>query len=360
VADHDWRQARSVEDELYGDASRFTFLQAVRLVEQMELRKRPNCKPPGESLHADEELLFFNHWVRLDNADADIESLERGADSEAPLMTTNVLGLAGVLGPLPHPVTEMILDHLWHGRREPSAFAAPRQFPDFLDIFNHRLLSLLYRERKKFRPALDPYGPHDGRMSRVIYAFLGLGTPHLQGRVLRTASDPPLRTGDRPLLAYAGLFVDRYRSQAGLERVLADHFEVPAAVKPFIGAWETIEEDDLTLLGVKNNVLGSTAFVGRRFWNQAARFEVRIGPLDLPRFRAFLPEANDAFVPLRSLIRFYAHDDLGFDIRLILAPRQMPGSTLSRFHGSHLGHDSWLSRRPRKREDHQVRLVGQR
>lgn len=354
MADHDRRQARSVKDELYDDASRFSFLQAVRLVEQMELCKDRHCKPAGESVHADEELLFFHHLVRLDNPDSDIESLHCGADGEPPSMITNVLGLAGVLGPLPHTVTEMIIDHLWHGPRHPHDFPAPRQFVDFLDIFNHRLLSLLYRARKKFRPALDPYGPHEGRMSRVLYAFLGLGTPKLQGRVLHTGSD-------RPLLAYAGLFVDRYRSQAGLERVLADHFEVPVAVKPFIGAWEEIDEDDLTLLGVRNNVLGTTAtaFIGRRFWNQAARFEVRLGPLDFSRFVSFLPSAKNAYESLRSLIRFYAHDDLGFDIRLLIEGHQIP--QLELWPGRvYLGHTSWLSRRPPEQDDEQVRLVGWR
>lgn len=372
MADHGRRQAGSVEDELYGDASRFTFLQAVRLVEQMELRN--GRTPVGESVHADQELLFFRHFVRLDNPDSDVESLYRAADDEPPSMFTNVLGLAGILGPLPHPVTEMIIDHLRHGPRHPPHHKPPREFADFLDIFNHRLLSLLYRARKKFRPALDPSGPHDGRMSRVLYAFLGLGTPHLQGRVLKPASD-------RPLLAYAGLFAEGYRSPVGLERILGDYFDVPAKVKPFIGAWEEIDPGDFTLLGVKNNVLGKTAFIGHRIWNQAARFEVRIGPLDFKRFRTFIPEVKDAYAPLRSLIRFYAHDHLGFfDIRLILAAGQMPELTLSRAAGAYLGRDTWLRRlpqlalsraadahlgrdtwlRPPLREDDQVRLAGPR
>jgi type VI secretion system protein ImpH len=373
VADHGRRQAGSVEDELYADASRFTFLQAVRLVEQIELRNG-HGKPVGETVHADQELLFFRHFVRLDNPDTDVESLDRAADDERPSMVTNVLGLAGVLGPLPHPVTEMVIDHLRHGPRHRPKHRPPREFAAFLDIFNHRLLSLLYRARKKYRPALDPSGPDDGRMSRVLYAFLGLGTPHLQGRVLKPASD-------RPLLAYAGLFAERYRSPAGLERMVADHFDVTAKVKPFIGAWEEIDEDDFTRLGVENNVLGKSAFIGHRIWNQAARFEVRIGPLDFASFRSFIPEAKDAYAPLRSLIRFYAHDHLGlFDIRLILASGQMPQLTLSRRGGAYLGRDTWLRRlpqlalsraagahlgrdtwlRPPEREDDQVRLAGPR
>jgi type VI secretion system protein ImpH len=357
VADHHRPQARSVEDELYGDASRFTFLQAVRLVEEIELRKRPGRrKPPGEAAHAEDELLFFRHFVRLDMPATDVDSLERGAGSDPPTMTTNVLGLAGLFGPLPHTVTELVIDQLWHGERHPPHHRPPRELADFLDIFNHRLLSLLYRARKKFRPALDPDGPHKGRMARVLYAFLGLGSPRLQGRVLH-------RDHDRPLLGYAGLFAERYRSRAGLERVLEEHFAVPATVVPFIGAWDEIEPGDWTAIGAtsgRNNALGSSAFIGRRVWNQAARFEVQLGPLDFRRVVSFLPSAHDAHAPLLSLIHFYAHEELGFDVRLIIEGAQIPKLKLSRGHGAYLGHTSWLSRHPPKCDDDQVRLAGRR
>jgi len=356
VADSDGWQSGSVADQLYHHPARFTFLQAVRLLEEIELRKDAarashpgRCKVPGEAAHADDELLLFSHRIRLDAPPSDVEAIERRPDGDPPLMTTNVLGLAGALGPLPHTITEALLEQLRHGKR---AFAA------FLDIFNHRLISLFYRARKKYRPALDPRAPHDGRVARVLYALLGLGTPSLQGRALRR------ETGDRPLLAYAGLFAERYRSATGLERIIEDYFGVEATVVPFIGQWEELEEDDLTAIGARsgrNNRLGKTALVGRRIWNQAARFEVRLGPLDFDRFRSFLPGANDAFEPLVSLIHFYAHEELAFNIRLVLDAGQMPALTFRRQGGAALGYDTWIRGRwPPDREDDQVRLVGQR
>jgi type VI secretion system protein ImpH len=349
VADHDGRKAGSIEQQLYEDGSRFTFLQAVRLLEEIELRDggRGRCEPPGEAAHADRELLFFRHVVRLDVPPSDVETIER-APGEPPRVSVNVLGVAGLLGPLPHAVTETILGQLRQGRRA---------FADFLDIFNHRLLSLLYRARKKYRPALDPKGPHDGRMARVLGALLGLGTPSLRGRVLANGS------ADRPLLAYAGLFAEHGRSPVGLERILEDFFDVPAAVVPFVGAWDEIDDDDLTALGARlgrNNVLGRTALAGRRLWNQAARFEVRLGPLGLGRFRSFLPAATDAYAPLMSLVRFYAHDELGFRVRLVLRAADVPRLRLRAAGDAYLGQTTWLSRRPPARDDEQVRLVGRR
>ena len=366
MADHDRWQGRSVEELLYADASRFTFLQAVRLLEEIELRRPVNrnhvarLKSPSESAHYEHELLFFRHKVRFDMPPTDVEKLERHHDDQPPTMTTNVLGLAGGLGPLPQTVTEAVVEELRQGRRA---------FADFLDIFNHRLISLLYGAKKKYLPALDPHGPQNGRVSRVLYAFLGLGTPDLKGRVLGDASDePPVVTADRPLLAYAGLFTETFRSPIGLERIVEDCFGVDATIEPFIGAWEEIDPKDRTAIGVtkgRNNVLGSSALAGRRIWNQAARFEVRLGPMTLQRFRSFLPAAKDAHKPLVSLIRFYAHEELAFNVRLVLAKEEIPELCLERKGSAYLGQTTWLHRRTPERptpkhDDQQVRLVGQR
>jgi type VI secretion system protein ImpH len=368
MAGHDRREGRPVEELLYGDASRFTFLQAVRLMEDIAHREGPGRRcAPGEAAHEENELVLFRHRVRLDHPPSDVEALDAACDGQPAVMTVNVMGLAGVLGPLPYPVTEAILDRMRYRTDDERDPRAHHGFADFLDIFNHRLISLLYRARKKYRPALDPNAPHDGRVARVLHALMGLGTPHLRGRVLgkqsRSRAAGPPQT-DRPLLAYAGLIADRYRSPAGLERILEDHFGVKAEIVPFIGAWEELEDDDRTAIGAKsgrNQRLGDGALLGGRVWNQAAHFEVRVGPLDFSRFRAFLPGTKDAFDPLVSLIRFYAHDQLGFSIRLVIAGEQIPKLRLSRHHGAYLGHTTWLrGRRPPPPVDDQVRLVGQR
>jgi type VI secretion system protein ImpH len=372
MADHARRQSRSVEEQLFEDASRFTFLQAVRLMEDIALGKGlNNHRFPGEAVHHEQELLFFRHNVRLDIPSSDVESLRagrRGGDGrhdEPPTMLVNVLGLAGVLGPLPQTVTETILHELRRGDRAFDDLPVS-SFSDFLDIFNHRLISLLYRARKKYRPALDPRGPHEGRVSRVLYSILGLGTPHLKGRLLgETSLNRPFgqpSAGDRLLLPYTGLFAERYRSPIGLERILADAFGTPATVTPFVGAWETIEDSDRTAIGTRlgrNQRLGHAALAGRRIWNQAARFEVSLGPLKLEQFRSFLPVAENAYRPLVSLIRFYAHEELGFSIRLILDRNEIPELELKRGGSAHLGQTTWLARRrPFAADDTQVRLTG--
>src|SRR2546425_12316042 len=60
-------------------------------------------------------------------------------------MTVNFLGLAGGLGALDIPTPELVLQRT--SRND-------KALKDFLDIFNHRLVSLLYRIRKHHRVGL--------------------------------------------------------------------------------------------------------------------------------------------------------------------------------------------------------------
>jgi type VI secretion system protein ImpH len=269
-----------------------------------------------------------------------VEEIRLPQNGEPVEMTVNVLGLAGVLGPLPSAITELILER---------SFRKDTAFRDFLDLFNHRLVSLLYRARKKYRPALDPKAPDRGRVATVLYSLIGLGTPHLRGR---------LGIPDRALLPYAGFLADRPRSTVGLVRILEDCFAVPAEVAPFQGRWQALDDEDLTRLGRRNHVLGGMdggAVLGRQVWDQAARFELRLGPMTLERFRSFLPD-GDAFKPLVAVTRFYVREELGFAIRLTLQAAEVPELRLGG--GARLGWTSWLRTKPFACNDSQVRLTG--
>ena len=339
ASSYGWRESRSVAEGLFEEGHRFAFLQAVRLLEELYDERTP----PGEGVDPKREVVRFRHAVRLDFPPGDVEEVRPATKGEPAEMVVNVLGLGGALGPLPSPVTELIVER---------SFRKDTALRDFLDIFNHRLVSLLYRARKKYRPALDSRSPDRGRIATVLYAFLGLGTPHLQAR---TALQ------DRALLPYAGLAVDRYRSTAGLVRLIEDYFGVPADVVPFAGRWDTIEDDDVTRIGAagQNHVLGVGAVLGRKLWSDDAGFEIELGTLTFDQFLSFLPNGR-AFKALVAMVQFYVRDELAFAFRLTLAAGEVPELRLSTAEGAFLGWTSWLKRRPSAANDSQVRLVGRR
>ena len=339
MASYGWRQSRTVAEGLWEEGHRFSFLQAVRLLETLY----PDRTAPAEGVDPRREVVRFKSEVRLDFPATDIESVQRPAEGEPAEMHVNVLGLANAMGPLPPSIVELILER---------SFRKDQALAEFLDIFNHRLVSLLYRARKKYRPALDTNAPDRGRVATVLQSLIGLGTPHLQGR---------MGVRDRTLLAYAGLLVETVRPAVGLKRVVEDCFDAPVEVTPFRGQWGQIEDDDVTRIGAagQNQLLGRTAVLGRRVWDQAAGIEIRLGPLTLAQFLSFLPNGR-AFQPLVALVRFYAREELGFTFRLALAAAEVPELRLGAAYGAFLGWTTWVKTKPATRDDAQVRLTGRR
>ena len=185
----------------------FDFFQAVALLEGLARRVDECVAGLADSGEPGREAVRFASSVRLSFPTSDIVQTARARDPEEgdgrdpagqkPTMTVNFMGLAGALGPLPAPFAEIIV------RRTALGDTASR---DFLDIFNHRLLSLVYRIRKRHRIALGVTRPVDDDAVRHLFALVGLGEQaaggglapraHAGSRVRRRAA-PPLR-GSRP------------------------------------------------------------------------------------------------------------------------------------------------------------------
>lgn len=283
-------------------------------------------------------------------------------------MLVNFLGLAGFQGPLPDWVTELIVDR---------AAYKDTVLRDFLDIFNHRLVSLMYRAKRKYRPALEDRSPERTRSGRSLFSLVGLGTPGLARR---------MGVPDRALLPYGGMLTAKQRSQVGLERMLADYFRVPVEIQPFRDRWLTLDERDVTRLGPtgRNQRLGRGAVLGRRVLDRTAGFEVALGPLTLREFLDLLP-TGQRFRSLGSLTRYYVGEELDFRVRLRLAKEQVPELRLGRAGdtrlgwsarleepravsrpilaaagGARLGWTTWLKTRELERDDAQVVLEAKR
>jgi type VI secretion system protein ImpH len=347
MAAEGWRKNNPVSEWLYAEGPRFDFFQAVRL---LELAHPPEASV-GAGVEPSKEAVRFRSAVRLDFPADDIASVTRPEcplkhagctlpperHLPVPVMSVNFMGLAGEHGPLPKPFTELILGRLW---QKDTALR------DFLDIFNHRLVSLLYRIRKLHRFGLDARPPGEERIAGYVYAALGLGTPALRDQI-----------HDRPLLNYAGLLAQQPRSMVGLERMLSDYFGVGVEGEQFKGRWVPLERGQWTSIGRRgqNNRLGEDAVVGTRVWDQQGAFELRLGPLTLEQLRDFLP-VGWGFGPLCELVRFYVGDDLDYSFRLVLAAGEVRESKLGKAEGARLGWTSWLGSGRAARADEQVTI----
>jgi type VI secretion system protein ImpH len=82
---------------------------------------------------------------------------------------------------------------------------------------------------------------------------------------------------------------------------------------------------------------------------------LRLGPLTLVKYVDFLPEGS-AYEPLRSLTRFFAGDEIDFEVQLILKREEVPACELqdrSSFKeqiAPQLGWSTWVKSVPMTRD----------
>lgn len=330
MAAHGWRSSASVVDWLFAEGWRFDFFQALRLLEA----ERPWKMPLGEGVNRAAEAVTISSMVSHGFPASDVQDIARPRSADAPArMKINVLGLAGALGPLPPPWTDLVVERLRQG---------DRVLADFLDIFNHRLASLLYRSRKAMRPGFELRRPSETGVAEWVYSLIGMATRGLRGNRLGLP--------DGALLKYAALLANEVRSAKGLELVLADYFATRAEVTPFTGGFVDIEPDELTRLGrspetAANNALGRDAVLGSRAWDPAAAFSAALGPLRLATFLDLLP-CGPGFAPLCGLVRFFAGPTLEFTVVLRLAAAEVPALRLGQKAAPRLGWTTWLGAKP--------------
>ncbi|WP_437530565.1 type VI secretion system baseplate subunit TssG [Sorangium sp. So ce726] len=332
------REGAPLEDWLFAESRRFDFFQAVALLEA----RAEGCRSVGESSEPAAEAVRLRGAIDLAFPETDVAGIERPArEGEPPVLTASFMSLAGALGPLPPPFAELVYQR-----------AARRDFAlrDFLDIFNHRLLSLVYRIRKRHRIGLGVASPEQDDAARYLYALIGLGLPSLRGR---------LPVSDRALLEPAALVARELRPMGGLTALLRHHLRVPIEAAPLTGAYHPIEESDRTAIGPsgRNRGLGRGAILGRRAWDQEAGFELVVGPLSLRDYVRCLP-GGDLLEPLCALTRFYAGEVLSFTVLLRLRAEEAPAARLGKRHGARLGTTACLGGGARRREPIEKRLRG--
>lgn len=329
---------KGLDKKLFDEPYAFEFFQAVRLLEKM----RPAAKSVGSSALPAEEIVRFRSRIGLDFPSSEIQEL-REVDGDVPdekrlEMLVNFMGVVGVSGVLPTHYTELVLDRVRH--RDTAMW-------EFFDIFTHRAVSMFYQAWAKYR---FPVGYENGRSDFTSYLFdlAGLGTEGLRGR---------LAVNDEALLPYVGLIAQRPHSTNSLENILSDHFQTTAKIDQFSGQWLRLSSDDVSKLGVANSVLGRSAIIGSRVWDQQSKLRIRIGPLTFKRFQAFLPSGS-ANAEMRGIVKFMLGLEFDFDVQLVLSAKEVPATILTTraVRKPMLGWTTFLKTKPFKNDDGQLVL----
>jgi type VI secretion system protein ImpH len=350
------REDAALAERVFSEARRFGFFQAVRLLERVfEERARDDPRRRRSGVGVDEspavEAVRFRAATTLMFPPRPVAGVSRrpakeddapGVDRQ-PEMTVAFMGLTGPSGVMPFHYTELVLRRVR---------AKDRALRDFLDVFNHRSVSLFYRCWEKYRFPIGferqaPLGRED-HFTWCLAALTGRGTEGLKSRVA---------VHDDLFRAHGGHFARRVPPAVSLEAMLRDYFELPFEVVQFHGDWIQLDLAERSRFATPGRQrgdfmrLGRDLIVGSRVIEAATRFRVRVGPVSYAEFRELMPTGG-LLRPICDLVRSYVGREFAFDVQPVLRARQAPPLTLGGFGPDppRLGWNTWLRHEPVDRE----------
>jgi type VI secretion system protein ImpH len=289
---------------LHKTPQEFNFFQAVRLLERL----LPDRAPVGRFVSPSKEVARFVAHQSFPFPASQIQDIRWPEEpGGAPTVVINFMGLTGPSGVLPLYYTGMIVERI---RQKDTSIR------DFLDTFNHRMISLFYQAWEKYRFSVAFERGEMDRFSHHLQDLIGMGTKGLENR---------LAIQDHSLLFYCGLLSLHPRSSAALQRILCDYFSVPVEIQQFVGAWHALDEPDLCRFEAEtpSEQLGMGAIVGDEIWHQQSGVRIKLGPMGLEKYLDFLPTGT-AHQPLKSFANFIARGDIDFEVQLILKKEEVP------------------------------------
>jgi type VI secretion system protein ImpH len=343
-----WRKNIAVTDRLTETPYEFQFLQAIRLLERSVMFERKDsrhdipCNPVARFTPPSSEILRISTNPSLAFPSAEIQSIERFHESSEASpwrMVVNIMGLTGSMGVLPYHYTELVLDRL---KQKDNAMES------FLDLFNHRILSLFFQASIKYNLPLqferarlhqrrkDKRDPH----TQALLSLIGMATDGLANR---------LYTKDESLVYYSGLFSQRVRTATGLRQILSSQFGIPVEIDQFIGQWQDLIDDVRSRLPDKANpqgrnvCLGRNTMLGKRGWYAQGKVHIILGPLDKQQLDRFAPGTH-ALKALNELARMYVGMDNEYDFIIRIKKREIPERTqLCKQSMPIVGWNAWLT-----------------
>ena len=302
----------------------YDFFRAVRLLEN-HFADQPRV---GRSEKLSQDFVRFAQNPSLAFAPSTIESIVAGAEGEPVRMFVRFLGLLGPNGPMPTHITEFVQERLMNARDATLA--------RFLDVFNHRVISLFYRAWASAQKSVDFDRADEARFVDYIGSTFGIGMKSLRNR-----DEIP----DRAKLYFSGRLACQTRNAEGLGAILQDFFGTPTEIREFVGTWIVIPEENRCRLGEspETGALGLTAVAGSRKFEGQMKFRIRMGPMKMKRLQSLVP-GGKPFARLKAWVLNYIGYEYLWDLQCVIEASEVRTACLGQM--GQLGWTCWTTSKP--------------
>jgi type VI secretion system protein ImpH len=231
--------------------------------------------------------------------------------------------MLGPNGPLPRHVTEIARDR--------SERHSDSTLVDFLDLFHHRYLTLLYQAWASAQASVGLDRPDAERFSFYLASLAGLDVQEAATRSLPTHA----------LLSASAHRLREARNPEGLCATLERYFGVPVAIEEYVWHWIAVDAAEHCRLGDAGATaqMAQGAMLGELAPDRQCRFRLVIGPLGLDRYLRFTPRGED-LPRLIEWVRAFVGDEFAWELELRIEPGGAPPAAIGG--GQHLGWSGWL------------------
>ncbi|WP_392384711.1 type VI secretion system baseplate subunit TssG [Marinomonas primoryensis] len=312
-----------------GDVENFNFYQLVELLHRLEKQD-----PESEEWESQCRLVFSAN-PSLGFSPSDVSTLSVLDDQRLKLQT-NFFGLAGAQSPLPGFMLEELASE--------DEFGLRRQF---LDFFNNRLITLVYRVWRKYRYYVRFQEEAKDQFSAQLFAFVGLADQGMRG-------DTPINWCK--MLAYSGTLAGRSRSPQVVVGIISHCFDLPeVSIRQWVKRKVPIQKAQRIQLGIQNCDIGENTVLGSSVNDIKGKFAIQIKGLDKNRFADFLPLGRE-FLSLCKLVEFILREQMAYDLELTLKENEAPTMSLGNGNVS-LGWSSFLGESKHKLKQQREKKV---
>jgi type VI secretion system protein ImpH len=282
----------------------------------------------GDGLNPKHDLVNIQSHVTFGHKASGVQQVVKTEDGKYNVLLNN-LSLAGMYGALPDTYGEDIAD-----RRN-------QDMRDFLDIFHHRLMGLLYRFYRKNRVFLGSTDVKNNILGKILHSLTGM-----------SLFQKPFQFQETGIFPLFNLFWKNNPSIMGVQELIRGYFHIKTRVVPFLGGWIYPDKEALSYLNKSHQALNKSLFIGRKTWDDTYGFMIGIGPMDFEKYMTFIPPMQQNFPILRQLLFYYVDNSYHVKLQLHLKADTVPAMCLGK--RSYLNFTTWLSNTSTHIKDTQV------
>lgn len=235
------------------------------------------------------------------------------------------LGMLGPNGALPLHYTELARERLQTTR--------DAALVDFLDLFHHRAITLLYRAWAQAQAAAGLDRREQEVFTRYVSSLAGDRLP---------APAAPWPAHAR--WASAAQRLRRSPAPQGLCAALRDYLRLPVRLREFTLRWLAIDPAERSRLGAPDRGarLGDAAVLGDRVPDRQGCFTLSLGPLTLAQYLDVLPQRGRGacFEAVHACVRGFVGMEQAWELELVLPASQTRPAALGA--PDALARNAWL------------------